>query len=141
MTESRRGASRRGLAKLLILPGVVTSTTARCTSVRVQDQQAELGTNSASPYAGFDTGYLNKNHNILASFTKVYGSTFTTQTKLTWNRLLGDQPLTGDYQWESRSPLRTGRRIDLARKGSRWAEANEEGCRGASSCRQMGLGH
>ena len=64
----------------------------------MQDQQAELGTNSASPYAGFDTGYLNKNHNILASFTKVYGSTFTTQTKVTWNRLLGDQPLNGDYQ-------------------------------------------
>jgi outer membrane receptor protein involved in Fe transport len=64
----------------------------------MQDQQAELGTNSASPYGGFDTGYLNKNHNILASFTKVYGSTFTTQTKVTWNRLLGDQPLNGDYQ-------------------------------------------
>ena len=64
----------------------------------MQDQQAELGTNSASPYAGFDTGYLNKNHNILASFTKVYGSTFTTQTKVTWNRLLGDQPLNGGYQ-------------------------------------------
>ena len=64
----------------------------------MQDQQAELGTNSASPYGGFDTGYLNQNHNILASFTKVYGSTFTTQTKVTWNRLLGDQPLNGDYQ-------------------------------------------
>ena len=64
----------------------------------MQDQQAEAGTNSCSPYDGFDTGYLNKNHNILASLTKVYGSTFTTQTKVTWNRLLGDQPLNGDYQ-------------------------------------------
>jgi outer membrane receptor protein involved in Fe transport len=63
-----------------------------------QNQEAEVGTNSSSPYDGFDTGYLNKNHNILASLTKVYGSTFTTQTKLVWNRLLGDQPLNGDYQ-------------------------------------------
>jgi outer membrane receptor protein involved in Fe transport len=64
----------------------------------LQDQQAEAGTNSRSPYEGFDTGYLNKNHNILASYTRVFGSTFTTQSKVTWNRLLGDQPLNGDYQ-------------------------------------------
>jgi hypothetical protein len=64
----------------------------------MQDQQAEPGTNSRSPYNGFDTGYLNKNHNILGSYTRVYGSSFTTQTKVTWNRLLGDQPLNGDYQ-------------------------------------------
>jgi Carboxypeptidase regulatory-like domain/TonB dependent receptor-like, beta-barrel/TonB-dependent Receptor Plug Domain len=64
----------------------------------MQDQQAEPGTNSRSPYNGFDTGYVNKNHNILGSYTRVYGSSFTTQTKVTWNRLLGDQPLNGDYQ-------------------------------------------
>jgi hypothetical protein len=64
----------------------------------LQDQQAEAGTNSASPYGGFDTGYLNKNHSLLASLTRVYGSSFTTQTKVTYNRLLGDQPLNGDYQ-------------------------------------------
>ena len=64
----------------------------------LQDQQAEAGTNSRSAYEGFDTGYLNKNHNILASFTKVYGSSFTSQTKVVWNRLLGDQPLNGEYQ-------------------------------------------
>lgn len=64
----------------------------------MQDQEAEAGTNSRSAYEGFDTGYLNKNHNILASFTKVYGSSFTSQTKVVWNRLLGDQPLNGDFQ-------------------------------------------
>ena len=64
----------------------------------LQDQTAEAGTNSRSPYEGFDTGYVNKNHNILASYTRVYGSTFTTQSKVTWNRLYGDQPLNGDYQ-------------------------------------------
>jgi outer membrane receptor protein involved in Fe transport len=64
----------------------------------LQDQQAEPGTNSRSPYEGFDTGYVNKNHNILGSYTRVYGSSFTTQSKVTWNRLYGDQPLNGDYQ-------------------------------------------
>jgi outer membrane receptor protein involved in Fe transport len=64
----------------------------------MQDQVAEAGTNSFSPFDGFDTGYVNKNHNILASLTRVYGSTFTTQTKFTWNRLLGDQPLNGEFQ-------------------------------------------
>jgi outer membrane receptor protein involved in Fe transport len=64
----------------------------------LQDQQLEAGTVSASPYAGFDTGQVSKNHSILASLTRVYGSSFTTQTKVTWNRLLGDQPLNGDFQ-------------------------------------------
>ena len=64
----------------------------------LQDQEAEPGTNSRSPFDGFDTGYVNKNHNILGSYTRVYGSSFTTQTKITWNRLFGDQPLNGDYQ-------------------------------------------
>jgi hypothetical protein len=64
----------------------------------MQDQQAEAGTNSRSPYDGFDTGYVNKNHNILGSYTRVYGSSFTTQSKIVWNRLNGDQPLNGDYQ-------------------------------------------
>ena len=36
----------------------------------MQDQEAEPGTNSASPYDGYDTGYLNKNHNILGSLTQ-----------------------------------------------------------------------
>jgi outer membrane receptor protein involved in Fe transport len=63
-----------------------------------QNQEAQPGTNSASPYSGFDTGYLNHNHNILGSVTHVYGSTFTTQTKLVYNRLYGDQPLNGDPQ-------------------------------------------
>ena len=63
-----------------------------------QDQAAEPGTNSASPYSGYDTGYVNKNHNVLGSFTHVFGPTFTSQTKVVWNRLLGDQPLNGDPQ-------------------------------------------
>ena len=64
----------------------------------LQDLEAEPGTNSASPYGGYDTGYLKKNHSVLASLTRVFGSTFTSQTKVVWNRLLEDQPLNGDYQ-------------------------------------------
>jgi outer membrane receptor protein involved in Fe transport len=63
-----------------------------------QNQEAEPGTNASSPYDGFDTGYLNKNHNLLGSLTHVWAPTFTTQTKLVWNRLYGDQPLNGDPQ-------------------------------------------
>ena len=63
-----------------------------------QNQEAEPGTNSASAYEGFDTPYLNKNHNLLGSLTHVWAPTFTTQTKLVWNRLYGDQPLNGEPQ-------------------------------------------
>ena len=70
---------------------------AGCTSVtRYQNQEAEPGTNSSSPYDGFDTGYMNKNHNILGSFTHVFSPTFTSQTKVVWNRLYDEQPLNGD---------------------------------------------
>ena len=64
----------------------------------MQDQEAQPGTNSASPYSGYDTGYINKNHNVLGSLTHVFGPTFTTQTKVVWNRLLSDQPLNGAPQ-------------------------------------------
>ena len=64
----------------------------------LQDQETDPGTVSASPYDGFDTGLVNKNHNVLGSLTHVYGSTFTTQTKVVWNRLLTEQPLNGDPQ-------------------------------------------
>jgi outer membrane receptor protein involved in Fe transport len=63
-----------------------------------QNQEAQPGTNASSPYPGFDTGYLNHNHNVLGSITHVWKPNFTTQTKLVWNRLFGDQPLNGDPQ-------------------------------------------
>ncbi len=63
-------------------------------------QNAEFapGTNASSPYDGFDTGSLNKNHNVLGSLTHVFSPTITSQTKVVWNRLYGDQPLNGDPQ-------------------------------------------
>jgi outer membrane receptor protein involved in Fe transport len=63
-----------------------------------QNQESIAGTNSANLYKGFDTNYLNHNHNILGSYTHVYGSTFTTQTKFVYNRLESQQPLNGDPQ-------------------------------------------
>lgn len=63
-----------------------------------QNQVAEPGTNAWSPYEGFDTGYLRKNHNLLASVTHVFSPNFTSQTKVVWNRLYGDQPLNGNPQ-------------------------------------------
>ena len=63
-----------------------------------QNQEAQPGTNASSPYEGFDTGYLNENHNLLASVTHVFSPTFTAQSKVVWNRLLEDQPLNGGPQ-------------------------------------------
>ena len=63
-----------------------------------QNQETQPGTNANSPYAGYDTNFVNKNHNILGSVTHVFSNNFTTQTKLVWNRLYGDQPLNGDPQ-------------------------------------------
>jgi len=55
------------------------------------------GTNSASPYAGFNTGIDAFNNNGLISVTHVWSDTFVTQSKAVYNRLnqhqpLGDQP-------------------------------------------------
>jgi len=63
-----------------------------------QSQVAEAGANTSSPYSGYDTGYLRKNHNVLGSFTHVYSPVLTSQTKAVWNRLYNDQPLNGDPQ-------------------------------------------
>ena len=52
-----------------------------------QNQETEPGTNASSPYDGYDTGYVNKNHNVLGSLTHVFSPTFTSQTKVVWNRL------------------------------------------------------
>jgi outer membrane receptor protein involved in Fe transport len=63
-----------------------------------QNQEAQPGTNSNGPYNGYDTSYLNKNHNVLGSVTHVFSDNFTSQTKLVWNRIFGDQPLNGPPQ-------------------------------------------
>jgi hypothetical protein len=55
------------------------------------------GTNSFSPYAGFNTGLDYRNQNYLTSVTHSFSSNMVSQTKLVFNRLnqsqpLGDQP-------------------------------------------------
>jgi hypothetical protein len=54
----------------------------------LQNQEAQAGTLASSPYDGYDTGYLNKNHNVLASVTHVFSPTLTSQSKVVWNRLV-----------------------------------------------------
>ena len=51
-----------------------------------------VGSNTNS-LAGFDTGATEENHNFLASLTNVWSSRFTTQSKVTFNRLHETQPL------------------------------------------------
>jgi Carboxypeptidase regulatory-like domain/TonB-dependent Receptor Plug Domain/TonB dependent receptor len=63
-----------------------------------QNVKTQPGTNASSPYNGYDTGLTVNNHNILGSFTHVFSSTLTGQTKLVFNQVANDQPLNGDSQ-------------------------------------------
>ncbi len=58
-----------------------------------QHQTSLEGANTTSPYEGYSAGFLQRNHNLLGSVTHIWSPSFTTQTKLVWNRLLVDQPL------------------------------------------------
>ena len=58
-----------------------------------QQQDALEGANADSPYQGFNTSYLNHNHNVLGSLTHVFSPTLTSQTKVVYNRLRNEQPL------------------------------------------------
>ena len=51
------------------------------------------GSVSNNPWAGFNTGQLTNNHNMLASLTNVWSPHFTTQSKAVFNRLETQQPL------------------------------------------------
>jgi outer membrane receptor protein involved in Fe transport len=51
------------------------------------------GTNSNSPYAGFDTGQQQFNNSALVSLTKVVSPASVIQTKLAFNRFNNQQPL------------------------------------------------
>jgi outer membrane receptor protein involved in Fe transport len=64
----------------------------------MQNFESLAGTNANSVYDGYDTGVLEKNHSFLASYTRAFGSSLTTQTKVVFNRLLEDQPLNGEFQ-------------------------------------------
>ena len=62
----------------------------------LQHRVAEPGTNSNSPYPGFDTNFVDKNHNINGSLMRVWSPNLTSQSKIVWNRILNEQPINGD---------------------------------------------
>jgi hypothetical protein len=51
------------------------------------------GTNNYSPYAGYDTGITQYNHNIEVAFTKAFTPNLASATKLLGSRLNASQPL------------------------------------------------
>ena len=60
-----------------------------------QNRETQPGTVVSSPYSGFDTGETKNNHNILGSFTRVFATNFTGQSKVVFNRLVTEQPVNG----------------------------------------------
>jgi len=53
------------------------------------------GTNNNSPYAGYNTGSQDKNHNALLNLNHIFTPSFLSSTKLTYQRLFNFQPLNG----------------------------------------------
>lgn len=51
------------------------------------------GSNNNSPYTGYDTGALQKNHNALISLTHVFSPTIVSDSKVIYNRFFNFQPL------------------------------------------------
>ena len=53
------------------------------------------GTQSESPYLNYNTGSEAHNHNINASFTQVWKTNLTSQSKVVWNQVDDEQPVNG----------------------------------------------
>src|SRR5579871_3339890 len=51
------------------------------------------GSNTNSPYSGYDTGQSNRNHNAQISMTHVFSPTIVSDTKIVYNRFFNFQPL------------------------------------------------
>lgn len=56
---------------------------------------AFAGSNSDSPYAGYNTGYVVRNNNYLLSMVHVFAPSFVSQSKVVYNRLNNLQPVNG----------------------------------------------
>src|SRR5262249_11361608 len=52
-----------------------------------------VGSNNNSPYAGYDTGASQQNHNALVSVTHVFSPSIVSTSKVTYNRFFNFQPL------------------------------------------------
>ena len=59
----------------------------------LESQDFQIGTNSFSPYQGFNTGIEAFNNNVLVSLTHSFSPRLVSQTKLVYNRLNSQQPL------------------------------------------------
>lgn len=55
----------------------------------------ESGTQSASVYPAYNTPTLERKHNVNGSLTRVWANTFTSQSRLVWNKISEDQPING----------------------------------------------
>lgn len=60
-----------------------------------QNESFFQGVVNASPYAGYNTGEIDKNHNALLSLNHIFSPTILSSTKLSYNRLFDLQPLNG----------------------------------------------
>jgi len=60
-----------------------------------QNEDFFPGVVNASPYAGYNTGEIDKNHNALLSLTHIFSPTILSTTKLSYQRLFDLQPLNG----------------------------------------------
>ncbi|MGQ9634561.1 MAG: carboxypeptidase regulatory-like domain-containing protein [Bryobacteraceae bacterium] len=74
----------------------VSSKTQMYGRLALQNQDGLPGSNSDSPYQGFDTGYTTKNQNWLFSVIRSFSPQFASQSKVVFNRLNQTQPL-GDF--------------------------------------------
>jgi outer membrane receptor protein involved in Fe transport len=74
-----------------------------------QDGDYPDGSVSTSPYRGFDTPTLDRNHNVLGSLTYVFSPRWTSQTKVVYNRLYRDLPL---GEWPYTPTLYLGGGVD-----------------------------
>jgi hypothetical protein len=54
---------------------------------------SEIGANADSPYAGYNTGFLNRNTNMQVAGTYSLSPNFVGVSRFTYNKLLVDQPL------------------------------------------------
>ena len=63
-----------------------------------RNKSTEPGTQSASPYPLYNTGYTDNDHNINGSLTRVWSPVFTSQSKVIWNRVDNQQPTNGEAQ-------------------------------------------
>jgi hypothetical protein len=65
-----------------------------------------VGTQSQSPYPQYNSGTNERKYNINGSVTRVWSNSFTSQSKLVWNKLSENQPV--DRPGEPRLFMNTG---------------------------------